>query len=47
VPRRRVWVRVLDGGTIEFAALARGDDPRLEEVLGQIIDQIENKVGNK
>ncbi|MCQ9368240.1 cytochrome c biogenesis protein ResB [Brevibacterium sp. 91QC2O2] len=30
VPRRRMWVRVKDG-TVEVAALARGDDPRVEQ----------------
>jgi cytochrome c biogenesis protein len=47
VPRRRVWVRALDGGTIEFAALARGDDPRLDEVLRELVNKIESKVGTK
>ena len=47
VPRRRVWVRVNQDGTIEIAALARGDDPRLEEVVGELVKQIENKVGSK
>lgn len=47
VPRRRVWVRDNQDGTIEVAALARGDDPRLEEVLGELVKQIENKVGSK
>lgn len=47
VPRRRVWVKQQEDGTIEFAALARGDDPRLEEVLGQIVSKIESQVGSK
>jgi cytochrome c biogenesis protein len=43
VPRRRVWVRELSDGTIEFAALARGDDPRLEEVLDELVRRISSK----
>lgn len=47
VPRRRVWVKELENGKIEFAALARGDDPRLEEVLSELVTKIETKVGSK
>jgi cytochrome c biogenesis protein len=46
-PRRRIWVRRNKGGTIELAALARSDDPRLEEVLVEIRNAIESKVGSK
>ncbi len=46
-PRRRIWVRRNQDGTIELAALARSDDPRLEEVLNEIRTQIESKVGSK
>ncbi len=46
-PRRRIWVRSNGDGTIELAALARSDDPRLEEVLIEIRNQIESKVGTK
>jgi cytochrome c biogenesis protein len=46
-PRRRIWVRRNGDGTIELAALARSDDPRLEEVLDEIRSEIESKVGNK
>ncbi|MFM1767401.1 MAG: hypothetical protein RIR81_782 [Actinomycetota bacterium] len=46
-PRRRIWVRRNSDGTIELAALARSDDPRLEEVLNDIRTQIESKVGSK
>jgi cytochrome c biogenesis protein ResB len=33
IPRRRVWVRQHEDGTIELAALARGDDARLDDFL--------------
>lgn len=46
-PRRRIWVRRNRDGTIELAALARSDDPRLEEVLIEIRNEIESKVGSK
>ena len=46
-PRRRIWVRRSQDGTIELAALARSDDPRLEEVLVEIRTAIESKVGSK
>ncbi|MCF8524486.1 MAG: cytochrome c biogenesis protein ResB [Aquiluna sp.] len=46
-PRRRIWVRRNQDGTIELAALARSDDPRLEEVLLEIRNAIESKVGSK
>ncbi|MEN9752894.1 MAG: hypothetical protein RL670_585, partial [Actinomycetota bacterium] len=32
VPRRRVWVKLTDSG-FEVAALARGDDPRLDKLV--------------
>ena len=35
VPRRRVWVRKVDGG-FEVAALARGDDLSLDKVVAEI-----------
>ena len=46
-PRRRIWVRRNQDGTIELAALARSDDPRLVEVLIEIRNEIESKVGSK
>ncbi len=46
-PRRRIWVRSNGDGTIELAALARSDDPRLEEVLAEVKNEIESKVGSK
>ena len=41
VPRRRVWVKVVDGPhgrTIQYAGLARGDDPRLDDAVIAIAD---------
>ncbi len=35
IPRRRVWVKIVDGG-FEVAALARGDDPLLERVVADV-----------
>ncbi len=46
-PRRRIWIRRNRDGTIELAALARSDDPRLEEVLIEVRNEIESKVGSK
>ncbi len=42
VPRRRVWVRRTATG-FEIAALARGDDPTLERVVGELISQLAPK----
>jgi cytochrome c biogenesis protein len=42
VPRRRVWVRKTDDG-FELAALARGDDPSLENVLKDIAKALKKK----
>ena len=42
VPRRRVWVKALpvDGGVrLQYAALARGDDPTLEQAVAQLREQ--------
>lgn len=40
IPRRRVWVRITDHGpgewVIEYAGLARGDDPRLGPVVASL-----------
>ncbi len=46
-PRRRIWVSRNGDGTIELAALARSDDPRLEEVLVEIRSGNESKGGSK
>ena len=42
VPRRRVWVRRTASG-FEIAALARGDDPTLERVVGDLVNQLAPK----
>jgi len=39
VPRRRVWVkarRTGDGLVLEYAGLARGEDPTLERAVGDL-----------
>jgi cytochrome c biogenesis protein len=40
VPRRRLWVRVTDDGrrgwNVEYAGLARGDDPRLQSFVATL-----------
>ena len=39
VPRRRVWVKARDTGSglvLEYAGLARGEDPTLERAVGDI-----------
>jgi cytochrome c biogenesis protein len=40
VPRRRVWVRITDdadsGWVVEYAGLARGDDPRLQSIISAL-----------
>jgi cytochrome c biogenesis protein len=43
IPRRRVWVRVTDmpdhDRSVEYAALARGDDPRLRRIIDELSDR--------
>ncbi len=41
VPRRRVWFREMSDGKMEIAALARGDDPGLGEMLDRLVLEIE------
>ena len=41
VPRRRVWVKLTDLG-FEVAALARGDDPRLEVLVTELANSLQN-----
>jgi len=38
IPRRRVWVKVV-GNTIEYAGLARGEDPGLAVAVAEIADK--------
>jgi cytochrome c biogenesis protein len=40
-PRRRVWVKKTSGG-FEVAALSKRDDPKLEEVVRELTNQIRN-----
>ena len=42
VPRRRVWVKLVPDGRIEYAALSRRDDPNLPQVLEDIVKDIES-----
>ena len=42
VPRRRMWVKAVqadDGVVLQYAALARGDDPTLERAVEQLREQ--------
>lgn len=39
VPRRRLWVRVVDH-EIEVAGLARGEDPRLYEAVDELVNAL-------
>lgn len=42
VPRRRMWVKAVpsaDGVVLQYAALARGDDPALERAVEELRDQ--------
>lgn len=43
-PRRRIWVK-LQGEKIEFAALARSEDPKLEQFLDEFIHQLQERTG--
>ncbi|NBU22600.1 MAG: cytochrome c biogenesis protein ResB [Actinobacteria bacterium] len=45
IPRRRVWFRATSDGKIEVAALARGDDPGLSDLLDRLV--LEIKEGKK
>lgn len=41
VPRRRLWVRAVPSGSgllLEYAGLARGEDPRLVQAVNQLLD---------
>jgi cytochrome c biogenesis protein len=41
-PRRRVWVRQTSGG-FEVAALARGDDPALTDIVQKLVAELKGK----
>jgi cytochrome c biogenesis protein len=36
IPRRRMWIKVVPGGQIEYAGLARGDDPGLAAAVADV-----------
>ncbi|MBC9936505.1 MULTISPECIES: cytochrome c biogenesis protein ResB [unclassified Leucobacter] len=47
VPRRRMWVKAVpseDGVVLEYAALARGDDPTLARAVAQLRDEHRDKL---
>ncbi len=42
IPRRRMWVKAVttkDGVTLEYAGLARGDDPTLTAAVADLADR--------
>ena len=47
IPRRRVWFRDLGNGKMELAALARGDDPNLDDLLSRIRQELDNQNGKQ
>ena len=47
IPRRRVWFKLVEGGKMELAALARGDDPGLEQLLEQFKQELQTQIGNR
>jgi cytochrome c biogenesis protein len=47
IPRRRVWFKLIEGGKMELAALARGDDPGLEQLLEQFKQELQTQIGNR
>jgi cytochrome c biogenesis protein len=47
IPRRRVWFKLVEGGKLELAALARGDDPGLEQLLEQFKHELQTQIGNR
>ncbi len=47
VPRRRMWVKAVqdaDGLVLQYAALARGDDPTLERAVEQLREQHRERI---
>jgi len=49
VTRRRAWIRVIPGSpnTVEFAALARGDDPGLAAALERLVEDFSQTTSSK
>jgi cytochrome c biogenesis protein len=43
VPRRRIWVKLLDE-KIEIAALARSEDPKLKEIVDEFALELEKEM---
>jgi cytochrome c biogenesis protein len=46
IPRRRIWFRFADG-KVEAAALARNDDPGLEDFLQRLVLEINKEIEKK
>jgi len=51
IPRRRMWVKVLEGSngslSLEYAGLARGDDPGLDAAVAELADRHVDQLGLK
>ena len=51
IPRRRVWVKVASSAqgvlSLEYAGLARGDDPGLEAAVAELADRHIDQLGRK
>jgi cytochrome c biogenesis protein len=51
IPRRRLWVKAVENShgtvTIEYAALARGDDPGLERAVAEFAEKHSDRLGIK
>jgi cytochrome c biogenesis protein len=51
IPRRRIWVKAIRGTdgsvTLEYAGLARGDDPTLEAAVADFADKHSDRLGLK
>ena len=48
IPRRRVWVKVVDGADgvrLEYAGLARGEDPGLARAVNEVRERHSQKLG--
>lgn len=48
IPRRRVWIKAVrtgDGWSVEYAGLARGEDPGLEQAVADIAQKHADSIG--
>ena len=48
IPRRRVWIKAVDAGGgvhLEYAGLARGEDPGLARAVDEIRERHSQKLG--